>query len=224
MPHVSSHQRSKGSATTPSYRPTREILPMTVLTPPRHALVDSALHVARRWCLGRVIDDRPALAHAVRVAVTIGAHRPAAEPRIIAAALLHDAPEFAPPELDLDGYLTAEYGAEVRRLIRGMEIEHDALDRDEPVVPDSADVNLILLSTADKVVALTSLLRRARLSGDSSGFFATRRPLLNLLTHFRRCHSAATGAVPVTMTADFGKILDALDSATAVTRRQVGRS
>lgn len=197
---------------------------MTVLTPPRHALVDSALLVARRWCFGRVIDDRPALTHAVRVADTIGAHRPLVEPQIIAAALLHDAPEFAPPELDLDRFLATVYGAEVRRLIRGMQVEHDALDRDEPIVPDPGDVNLILLSAADKVVALTSLLCRAHLCGDTTGFFAVRMPLSNLLTHFRRCQAAAMGAVPASMTADLGNILDALDVATAVARRrQAGR-
>lgn len=193
---------------------------MTILTPPRHALVDSALLLARRWCFGRVIDDRPALAHAARVAVTIDAHQPIAAPQIIAAALLHDAPEFAPPQLDLDRFLSAEYGAEARRLVRGMQVEHDALDREEPIVADPADVNLTLLSTADKVVALTSLLRRAHLSGDTTGFFAARTPLLNLLTHFRKCRAAAIGAVPASMTADLGKILDALDAATAVARRR----
>ncbi|MFC7273803.1 hypothetical protein ACFQS1_07425 [Paractinoplanes rhizophilus] len=187
--------------------------------------MDSALLVARRWCSGQIIDDRPALAHAVRVAVTIGVHQPIAAPQIIAAALLHDAPEFAPPDLDLDRFLSTEYGPEVRRLIRGMQFEHDALDRDEPTIPDPDDVNLILLSTADKVVALTSLLRRAHLSGDTAAFFTTRTPLLNLLTHFSKCRRAAIGAVPASMTADLGKVLDALGTATAVARRrQAARS
>ena len=191
---------------------------MTVLAPPRHPLVDAALTDAKLWCAGRVIDDRPALAHAARVAVTIGRHQPHAAPDIIAAALVHDAPEFASPA-DLDSYLPARFGHEVHRLVSAMQAEHDALDRGQPVIPDPADQALMLLSTSDKVVALTSLLRRARLSGSVTGFFAARQPLLALLDHFRACQLVALDAVPDSLSAALARILDALDVATAPVRR-----
>jgi hypothetical protein len=191
---------------------------MTILGPPRHPLIDNALSDAQRLCAGRIIDDRPALTHAARVAVMIGNHHPLAPPEVIAAALLHDAPEFAPPDVDLDQFLTARYGAEVTRLVRGMQAEHDALDRETPYIPDSGDELLVLLSTSDKAVALTSLLRRARLSGDVTEFFAGRRPLLSLLDHFRACQLAAAGVVPGSLTVTLGSILDDLDISTAPVR------
>ena len=187
---------------------------MTILAPPRHPLVEHSLTTAQQWCSGRVIDDRPALAHAARVAVTIGQHQPAPVPEIIAAALLHDAPEFAPSELDLGRFLTETYGNEVHRLIRGMQTEHDALDRERPILPDATDAPLVLLSTADKIVALTSLLRRAHLSGNVTSFFAARRPLLDLLDHFHACKRATVGAVPDSMSTAFAAILESMNNAT----------
>lgn len=68
---------------------------------PRPAVIDRALRDARAWCAGHTIDDRPALVHAIRVAVTIGDHVPAPPHEVIAAALLHDAPDLAPPALDV---------------------------------------------------------------------------------------------------------------------------
>ena len=130
-------------------------------------------------------------------------------------ALLHDSPEFAPPTTDLDAYLTAVYGAEVLRLVRGMQAEHDALDLGTPRIPDPADRALVLLSTADKVVALTSLLRRAGLSGDTLAFFTSRRPLLDLLPHFCACELASADAVPATLTAALAQVLDDIAAVTS---------
>ena len=73
---------------------------MTVLSTPRHPLISRALHDARAWCTGHLIDDRPALVHAVRVPVTIGRYAPHVRPHLICAALLHDSPELAPRDLD----------------------------------------------------------------------------------------------------------------------------
>jgi (p)ppGpp synthase/HD superfamily hydrolase len=97
---------------------------VTVLTPPRHPLIDRALADARRWCAGQVIDDRPALTHAARVAVTLGEHVAHPAPELIAAALLHDSPEFAPAGIDLDAALGHRYGREVVRIVRALEAEH----------------------------------------------------------------------------------------------------
>lgn len=182
---------------------------MTTLTPPRHPLVERALQDARQWCAGRVIDSRPALAHAARVAVTIGEHVAAPAPELIAAALLHDSPEFAPADVDLDSVLGDRYGAEVLRIVRALEAEHLALDSGAPVVTVD-DPPVLLAGTADKIVALTSLTRRAVNSGDPVRFFAVRRPLLALLPHFHQCRAAGIGRVPASMTAAFGRVLDLL--------------
>jgi putative NIF3 family GTP cyclohydrolase 1 type 2 len=190
---------------------------VTILTPPRHPLVERALQDARQWCAGHVIDSRPALAHAVRVAVTIGEHvaDPAAE--LTAAVLLHDSPEFAPADVDLDTVLTGRYGAEVLRIVRALEAEHHALDSGAPVVTVD-DLPVLLASTADKIVALGSLRHRAVRSGDPVGFFAARPGLLVLLPYFQECRTAGVGRVPASMTDAFGRVLDVL----AVTARGAG--
>jgi (p)ppGpp synthase/HD superfamily hydrolase len=184
-----------------------------VLTPPHHALIHHALADARRWCAGRVIDDRPALAHAARVAVTLGEHVAAPGPELIAAALLHDSPEFAPADIDLDTVLRQRYGDEVMRIVRALQTEHHALDTDNPVII-ADDRPVLLASTADKIVALTSLTRRAKKSGDSTGFFAARPALLKLLPHFQTFRAAGAGQIPPSMTRHLGAVLATL-SATA---------
>ncbi|RKR88426.1 HD domain-containing protein [Micromonospora pisi] len=194
---------------------------MTVLAAPRHPLVRQALTDARTWCTGQIIDERPALVHAVRVAVTLARHLPGVPPELVAAALLHDAPEFVPPELDLDTILTARYGPEVPRIIRALQVEHHALDQPNPPI-STDDRPVLLASTADKIVALASLIRRARASGDPDAFFTARPGLLRLLPHFHGFHQAATGLVPTGMSDQLGYVLDLIDqtAATARTRMQ----
>jgi hypothetical protein len=46
----------------------------------RHPTIHAALALARRWCVGRIIDDAPALAHAVKVAATLHRHVPDPDP------------------------------------------------------------------------------------------------------------------------------------------------
>src|SRR5439155_6035398 len=101
---------------------------MNALGKPRHPLVDTALGLARTWCAGHVIDEAPAFAHAVRVAVTLDRHLPAAPPGLLAAALLHDAPDYAPADIDLDALLTVRFGPDVVRVVRALEREHRGLD------------------------------------------------------------------------------------------------
>jgi len=137
---------------------------VTVLTPPRHPLIDNAFADACRWCAGQVIDDQPALAHAARVAVTLGEHVTDPAPELIAAALLHDSPDFAPAGIDLDVVLGHRYGIQVVRIVRALQAEHHALDTDTPIIV-ADDLPVLLASTADKIVALTSLSRRAHKSG-----------------------------------------------------------
>jgi hypothetical protein len=182
---------------------------VTVLTPPRHPLVEHALTDARHWCAGRTIDEQPALAHAVRVAVTLGQHVPDPAPELIAAVLLHDSPEFAPADTDVDSVLELRYGREVLRIVRALETEHDALDTDTPTVT-VGDLPVLLASTADKIVALRSLTQRAVRSGDPMGFFAARPGLLRLLPYFREFGDASAGRVPASMTRHLRQVLATL--------------
>ncbi|GAA1801497.1 hypothetical protein GCM10009682_24300 [Luedemannella flava] len=185
---------------------------MSLRTVPRDPMVALALRDARRWCVGQIIDDRPAIAHAVRVADTIARHVEQPAPVLLAAALLHDSPEFAPPDLDLDAYLTSTYDAEVTRIVRALQVEHLALDTDHPIIP-AGDIPVLVASTADKIVALGSLLRRARNSGDVCAFFAARPALVALLPHFDEFGRQSTGLAPPSMTADFLTALRHLEHA-----------
>lgn len=189
---------------------------MSTLSPPQTRVIEQALTDARTFCAGHIIDDRPALVHAVRVAVKLDQHAPG-RPHLICAALLHDSPLFAPAMLDLDAHLTSHYGPEVTRIIRAMQAQHEALDSNNPPLLVD-DYPVLLATTADKIVALTSLLRRARLSGDTTGFFRTRGALLRLLPHFHAYHRAGATRVPVSMTTELGDVLVRMDRATAAVR------
>jgi hypothetical protein len=172
---------------------------MTVLTPPRHPVVDVALALARRWCAGHVIDGAPALRHAAQVAVTLDRHQPDAPPELIAAVLLHDAPEFAPADIDLDELLTCRFAPETARVVRALQREHEALAEPTPPEPDVDDPLTLWASAADKIVSLESVVARASLAGDQPGYWAKRAPFLRLVPYFRRFHTAATPYLPAGM-------------------------
>ena len=93
--------------------------------------------------------------------------------------------------------------------MRALQAEHHALDTDTPIIV-ADDLPVLLASTADKIVALTSLSRRTHKSGDPVGFFAARPVLLGLLPHFQAFTAAGTGRVPPSMTRRLGFVLDAL--------------
>ncbi|RKN50447.1 HD domain-containing protein [Micromonospora endolithica] len=191
---------------------------MTVLSPPRPAVIDRALRDAKRWCAGHTIEDRPALVHAVRVAVTIGDHAPTAPAEVVVAALLHDAPDLVPKGMDIYQVLTSSYGYEVSRIIAALHAEHQALDAPDPPIRVE-DYPVLLASTADKIVALTSLWRRARATGDVTAFL-TRRPVLcGLLPHFRAFQQAARVWVPASMSAHLDAALAQLERAAAAGAR-----
>ncbi|MEU8011786.1 metal-dependent phosphohydrolase [Micromonospora parva] len=192
---------------------------MTVLSPPRPAAIERALRDARTFCAGHTIDDRPALIHALRVAVTIGQHVPAPAQDVIVAALLHDAPEFAPTETDVYQTLTAAYGSEVARIITALQAEHRALDEPDPPIRVD-DQSVLLASTADKIVALTSLLRRAQSTGKAPDFFDRRPVLRGLLPYFRAFQRAAHPRLPASMSAHLDAALTPLERATATASAQ----
>lgn len=189
---------------------------MSVLTRPRHPTVDTALALARTWCAGHVIDDAPALGHAIRVALTLDRHLPDAPPELIAAALLHDSPEFAPPDLDLDELLTARLGSAVTQIVRALEAEHLGLDTipGGPPIP-IADPLVLHVSTADKIVALTSMLCRATTAPDPAAFWRRRATFRALVPYFRAFHTAAAPHLPTDMAADLDLIVVQVEQTTA---------
>lgn len=123
----------------------------------------------------------------------------------------HDTPEFAPPEIDLDRLLVARFGPEITRIVRALRVEHHALDTGAPLIAVD-DRPVLLVSTADKIVALDSLARRAdrHQHGGPAGFFAARPRLLRLLPHLRAFHAASAGHMPASMTQHLGQVLDAV--------------
>jgi hypothetical protein len=119
---------------------------MSALSQPRDPLIERALADAGAWCHGHVIDARPALAHAVRVARELDEHVPG-RPSLICAALLHDSPLFVPDLIDRDVYLAGCYGAEVTRIVRGMQAQHEALNSGSPPLPIN-DLPVLLSAAA----------------------------------------------------------------------------
>ncbi len=193
---------------------------MMPLASPRHPLIDQALADARRWCAGRIIDQRPAVGHAVMVALVTAEHQPAVTPTQIVASLLHDAPEFAPADLDLDAYLTATYGADVTRVIRAVEQEHQDLEHDDPPIRTD-DPAVVLLSTADKIVAMRSMVARSRRSPHATVFFLDRRAFLRLIPYFHAWACTVRGLVPDSMANELDRVMRIVDASTAEARRIV---
>jgi hypothetical protein len=181
---------------------------MTVLSPPRHPLIDTALQLARDWCAGHIIDGAPALAHAVKVAVAVGMHLPDAEPQLVAAVLLHDSPFLAPADVDLDTTLTTQLDAEVTRIVRTLQREHDAMDCDPSDFALPGDGSIVVASAADKIVSITSILERAAAAPDQEAFWAVRQPFLRAALYFRAFHTAATPQLPGTMATHLGRLVD----------------
>jgi len=188
---------------------------MTVLSRPRHPVVADALDLARRWCAGHVIDGSPALVHAVRVALTLGRHVPTAPPELVAAVLLHDAPEFAPPDIDLDATLAARVGHPVVRVVRAIEEEHRALAKQILPAIRTGERWPLLAGAADKIVSFTSILRRATAAGDPEAYWRVRQPFLQRLPYFHAFHHAATCHLPFTMAEDLQRLIARIDRLSA---------
>jgi hypothetical protein len=169
---------------------------VNVLTPPRPAPVEDALRLAARWCAGQTVDGGPALRHACAVAVTLGTHCPGAPPELIAAALLHDAPEYAGDKLEQVGL-----GTGVLALIRAIDAEHRAMaayHRDPAAAGellDGLDRWALTASTADKVVSLGTILRRAG-ADDRAAYWRRRSAFLDHTPYFRLFATAAAPVVP----------------------------
>jgi hypothetical protein len=137
-------------------------------------------------------------------------------PEPVAAALLHDAPEYAPqpePGINLYPYLTQHLGGEVARIVRELDVEHTQLDQPGgPPVPVE-DLPVLWVSAADKIVALGSMLRRAQTSGDPAGFWRMRGAFFTVVPHLHAFHLAAAPHLPASMGGELGRLLAAIPTA-----------
>lgn len=164
---------------------------MNILAPPRPPVVNAALAQAHAWCAGHQIDQAPAVQHAVAVTVTLGRHHPEIHPEVLAATLLHDSPEFAPADLDLDRVLTKRFGPLTCRVVRGLEAIHlDMRPGAEPVL-DFDEPAIVQAAAADKIVAIDSMLRRAGRAPDPATFWQRRQAFVQMLDYFEAFRAAA---------------------------------
>jgi len=192
---------------------------MTVLSRPRHPIVADALVLAGEWCRGQVVDGAPALGHAVRVALVLGCHIPAAAPELVAAVLLHDSPEYAPKDLDLDALLTVRLGPAVTRIVRGLEREHTALDQRPAPDVTTEDRWTLYASAADKIVSLLSILGRAARAPDRAAYWRSRRAFVDRVPYFAAFHTAAKPHLPPSMAGDLARPVVRAEQATTLTGR-----
>lgn len=195
---------------------------MTVLSRPRHPIVDDALALAREWCRGHIIDGAPALAHAVKVALVLGHHMPDATPELVAAVLLHDCPEYAPKDADLDMLLAKRFGPAVPRIVRGLEREHIALGQQPvPDVPTD-DRWTLCASAADKIVSLRSILHRASQAPDPFRYWQSRQAFITRVPYFAAFHTAARPYLPPSLASELAQLVSQAEHATAPYRHRQG--
>ena len=91
--------------------------------------------------------------------------------------------------------------------MRALEAEHAGLNirGGPPVLID--DPWVLHASTADKIVALTSLLRRAAPAPDPAAFWGRRIALRALVPYFRSVHTLTAPHLPASMGAELNLIV-----------------
>lgn len=98
--------------------------------------------------------------------------------------------------------------------MRALEAGHHALGTDSPITT-ADDLPVLLAPAAGKIVALTSLTRRARRSGEVTGFFAARPAVLRLLPRLRLFCGSGAGSMPAGMSARLDRVLERIAEASA---------
>ncbi len=135
-------------------------------------------------------------------------------------ALLHDAPFFAPDDLDLDRVLTHRFGPAVTRTVRALEREHQALDAQAaPALADNEPWTLYAI-TADKIVAIGAILCRAARATDPADFWRSRTAFVSRVPYFRAFAIHADGLLPPLMTAELHDVVARAERATAAFRSE----
>jgi hypothetical protein len=188
---------------------------MTVLSRPRPPLVADALTLAGEWCRGQIIDGAPALGHAVKVALVLGRYVPDASPELVAAVLLHDSPEYAPKDIDLDELLTARLGPTVAQIVRGLEREHVALDERPTPEVSIEDRWTLYASAADKIVSLGSILRRGSRAANPAAYWHSLHAFVVRVPYFAAFHTMARPHLPSGMAGDLARLVVRAEHVTA---------
>jgi 5'-deoxynucleotidase YfbR-like HD superfamily hydrolase len=188
---------------------------MTALSQPRHPIVTGALDLASTWCAGHVIGGAPALAHAINVAHTVDRHIPDAPVELIAVALLHDAPEFAPGDIDLGAVLTRQTAPAVARTIRALERALASGETGEGKPVDPEDLWTLCVSAADRIASLSSVLRRAGRPEDAAAYWRTRTPFIAQVPHYRAFSQQSAPHLPGGMAAELEHLITRAEHATA---------
>jgi hypothetical protein len=190
---------------------------MSVLALPRSDLVGTAIRLSRQWCAGRIIDGAPAIGHALKVANKLSDHLPSAPDALIAAVILHDAPSFAPADVDLDAVLGG-LGPSVLRIVRAIEREHVVLDGAGSPEVDTKDRAALIASAADKVVSIAAITRRGRRAPDERLYWDRRQAFVARVPYFQAFAAAAEPHLPVSLARELQRIVDIATDVTSAYR------
>jgi (p)ppGpp synthase/HD superfamily hydrolase len=178
---------------------------MSARLPHDHPMTATALSLARQWCHGHEIGGEPALSHALRVTQILHHLVPDARPDVLAAALVHDAPDFAPTS-DLDAVLSRRTSKEVTRIVRALTQEH--LDLAAGLYLPPNDPAVVVVSAADKLVSIGAVLDGAATSRNPAAYWRQRRGFVAALSHFRSFLQAGTRHMPAAMAGDLDRLID----------------
>lgn len=182
---------------------------MAQLSATDSALIMAARKLAQTACRGHIIDEAPAMRHAIRVSYTLASGVPDVPAWLVGAALLHDFPEFAPDDTDVNRILTEHVGSEGRAIILATHDLHTDLSRGATPTLDTSWTAFLHLFAADQIVAFDSLLTRAHFSGDPYAFIGKRQALINLLPWFRETQQRIAPHLPENLAARHNrKLLD----------------
>ncbi|WP_131802409.1 hypothetical protein [Parafrankia soli] len=183
----------------------------SVLAPPRAPVVDVALGLARVWCAGHAVAGTPALAHAVRVALTLGRGVPDAAPALIAAVLLRDTPSYADMDV-VSERVAARCGIDTLIalwLLHGEEtiaglFRHDPQAATRRLTGLRPDIAAALV--ADKTVRIGAVLAGARQARDARVYWAQRRGFLLTVPYVRAVLVATSDRIPASLAGDLDRL------------------
>jgi hypothetical protein len=170
-----------------------------------HPTTSAALLMALRWSRSGAVAGHDPLAHALDVIGILRGRIDDVTPDVLAAAVLRDSGEFAPPAIDLEAAL-AEVSLEVARLVQALQAEHDALGADTIPTPP-ADLRVMQISGADKIVTLLDVLAEAGAATDPAAYWTQHHVFVAVLRCFREFQQAADGVVPPSMLVDLDRLI-----------------
>jgi (p)ppGpp synthase/HD superfamily hydrolase len=190
---------------------------MSVLSPPRHELVNKALTTTREMCKGDIIDGSTVLRHAVGVVVTLEEFVSDIEPTLAAGILMHDTPYSVEDQTALDAHILNNFGEETYRIVRTIEREHASMGKEHGPGYNRAlklhigrlvlDRPVLLATAADKITSFRSIVRRAPSAPDPQEFWSKRGAFIELMPYFQAFQSETASYLPQAMAAELGQLV-----------------